>query len=116
MTKALFLSAFAACLLAAPASAQFCSEQSISWTEGGERHVTVIEGRIRNGCPVVRQSITRADGDVTEETGVDCDCDLLIDGAEERFSKPLAIVSGRMLSVCEANRASYQPVFSEAAG
>ena len=108
MTKTIMiLTLLAVC--AAPASAQSCAEQSISWTEDGYRHTTVIEGRLRNGCPVMRQSIAKEGAPRIQEIGVDCDCDLVIDGLEETFSPPLAIVSGRMLEVCAANKASYTP-------
>ena len=89
-----------------PASAQYCAEQSISWTEGAVRHTTVIEGRIRDGCPMLRQSTTRPGESSLEAAGPDCDCNLVIDGEEARFSAPMAIVAGRMLTVCEKNRAS----------
>lgn len=90
-----------------PATAQFCAEQSISWIEGdGAKHTTVIEGRVRNGCPMVRQSISAPNATPLEATGRDCDCDLIIDGEESRFSAPMALVAGRMLDVCLQNRAS----------
>ena len=108
MTKALISLALLVAI-AAPASAQSCAEQSISWTEDGYRHTTVIEGRLRNGCPMMRQSIAKEGTPRIQEIGVDCDCDLVIDGWEGTFSPPLAIVSGRMLDVCEANKASYTP-------
>ncbi|MEO0467086.1 MAG: hypothetical protein AAF216_11140 [Pseudomonadota bacterium] len=109
MMKSIVFPGLVAVLVAAPASAQYCAEQSISWTEGGAKHTTVIEGRVRNGCPMVRQTITPASGEPISQTGMDCDCDLVIDGAELTFTPPLAIVSGRMKEVCAANKASYTP-------
>lgn len=109
MTRSIALIAVAFAV-AAPASAQFCAEQSISWTEEtGAKHTTVVEGRIRNGCPMVRQSIAMPGTSPLEATGPDCDCDLVIDGEEARFSAPLPIVAGRMLDVCLQNRASARP-------
>lgn len=104
MKPSLILAAVAA--LALPASAQFCAEQSISWTQDGARHETIIEGRVRDGCPMMRQTIRFASGEVRAESGPDCDCDLIIDGREGAFDAPLPIVSGRMLDVCHQNRAS----------
>ena len=95
---------------ALPASAQSCAEQSITWMEDGARHTTVIEGRVRNGCPMVRQTIERADASPLQATGRDCDCDLIIDGEEARFTAPIPVVAKRMLEVCNANKASVQPV------
>lgn len=100
---------------AAPASAQFCAEQSISWTEEtGAKHTTVIEGRVRNGCPMVRQSIAMAGASPLEVSGPDCDCDLVVDGEESRFTAPMPIVARRMLDVCQQNRASARPVSERA--
>lgn len=104
MKHALILSALIA--VAFPASAQFCAEQSISWTQDGARHETIIEGRIRDGCPMMRQTIRLSSGELIAQSGPDCDCDLIIDGREGEFSAPLAIVSGRMLDVCHQNRDS----------
>lgn len=104
------LMASSALALAAPAGAQSCAEQSIVWTEGEARHTTVIEGRLRNGCPMVRQTIERAGASPLQATGRDCDCDLIIDGEESRFTAPIPVVAKRMVEVCRANKASAQTV------
>ena len=114
MTRFMFAIA-ALTAFAAPASAQFCAEQSISWTEEtGAKHTTVIEGRLRNGCPVVRQSIAMSGANPLEASGPDCDCDLIVDGEESRFTAPMPIVTRRMLDVCQQNRASARPVSERA--
>ena len=96
-------------LFPALADAQSCAAQSIRWDVDGAEHRTVVEPRTRNGCPVLSQSISRSGARLAEATGVDCDCDLRIDGEEARFSAPNALVSGRMISVCKANKASATP-------
>lgn len=114
MTRLILLSA-AALAAALPAAAQFCAEQSITWTEeAGARHTTVIEGRIRDGCPMVRQSIATPGASPIEAAGPDCDCDLVIDGEEGRFKAPLPIVARRMLDVCLQNRATARRTSSPA--
>lgn len=113
MTRLIFLTA-AALAVALPAAAQFCAEQSITWTEGaGARHTTVIEGRIRDGCPMVRQSIVVPGASPIEATGADCDCDLVIDGEESRFAAPIPVVARRMLDVCLQNRATARRASSQ---
>lgn len=106
MFKAISAAA-AAIALAMPAAAQFCAEQSISWTEGAAKHTTTIEGRVRDGCPMIRQDISRDGAAPLQQAGKDCDCDLMVDGGDAQFTAPLAIVAGRMLDVCQQNRASY---------
>jgi len=114
MTRFL-IAAAALAAFAGPSHAQFCAEQSISWTEeGGAVHTTVIEGRIRNGCPMVRQSIAQPGASPLEASGMDCDCDLIVDGEEARFSAPMPIVARRMLDVCQQNRASALPMTENA--
>lgn len=114
MTRLILLSA-AALAVALPAAAQFCAEQSITWTEdAGARHTTVIEGRIRDGCPMVRQSIAKPGASPIEVAGPDCDCDLVVDGEESRFTAPLPIVAVRMLDVCLQNRAVVRRASSPA--
>lgn len=108
--KRVFCTLTLALAIAFPVSAQSCAEQSITWMEGEARHTTVIEGRVRNGCPMVRQSIQHANASPIEATGRDCDCDLIIDGEEARFTAPIPVVAKRMLEICNANKASVQPV------
>lgn len=116
MIRTLILTALAGFIMAGDAAAQFCAEQSITWTDGTARHTTVIEGRIRDGCPMMRQSIEQAGTSALEAIGPDCDCDLVIDGEEARFSAPMAVVAGRMLDVCQQNRASARVRTAESAG
>lgn len=99
----------AVCLTGAPAAAQFCAEQSIRWSEpNGAVHTTVVEGRVRDGCPMIRHTIDAPGAPRAEAVGRDCDCDLIVDGQEARFTAPLPIVAGRLLSVCTQNRATAQ--------
>ena len=91
------------------ADAQSCAAQSIRWETDGAEHRTVVEPRTRNGCPVLSQTLSRSGVRLDEATGVDCDCDLRIDGEEARFRAPKALVAGRMIRVCQANKASATP-------
>lgn len=95
-----------AALLPALADAQSCAARSIRWEKDGVEHRTVIEPRTRNGCPVLTQTLSRSGATLTNATGVDCDCNLLIDGKESLFSPPNPLVAGRMTEACRANKAS----------
>ncbi len=106
MIRTVFITACAAMALPGTVSAQSCVEQSISWSKNGEQHRTVIEPRLRNGCAVLSQTISRHGVRTAQATGRDCDCDLIIDGEEARFSGPNPLAAGRMLNVCRDNLAS----------
>ncbi len=98
-----------AVLTPALAQAQSCAAQSIRWEKDGIEHRTVLEPRTRNGCPVLTQTQSASGAAQAEATGVDCNCDLLIDGEEARFNPPNPLVAGRMTRACEANKASATP-------
>ncbi len=96
---------FAASLLAPVSQAQSCAPRSIRWSEAGATHLTELQARVRDGCPMLRQSVTfPAGGAPLEAVGRDCDCDLVIDGEEARFSAPADTVARTMLAACRDNR------------
>ncbi len=89
------------------AEAQSCAPQSIRWETGGEAHVTTLIGRLRNGCPVLEQERGPVNGPVRlAQGGVDCDCDLMIDGREALFARPHPVAARRLAGLCRANRAA----------
>ncbi len=95
MKRAFLVAGF--CLLAAPAVADdVCRSVSTTWEQGGHALQTRISTQAKNGCKLIYQSI---DGAETE--GVDCNCDLIIDGMEARFTPPpSAYQSERLLKTC----------------
>ena len=104
-----FLMLAMAAFMAPPGQAQSCAAQSIRWEKDGATHRTLIEPRTRNGCPMLRQTISRFGATLSEAVGADCNCDLLIDGEEDRFTAPNQLVAQRMIGVCEANKATATP-------
>jgi len=98
---------------AKPANAQSCAPQSITWNVDGERHDTTVMGLLRDGCPVIRQSRETLGGQDAAQTGMDCDCDLLIDGVETLFAAPNPLAAKRLIAVCEANRAAALPILAQ---
>ena len=71
---------------------------------------TQISSRAQNGCKELKQSI-----DGVEESGVDCNCDLIIDGREGQFRAPPPYQSDSLLRVCHgpiADPLTYEPQYS----
>jgi hypothetical protein len=87
------------------ASAEVCRSKSTVWQDNGFTNRTEISTRADNGCKRLKQSI-----DGVEEEGVDCNCDLIIDGREGHFSAPDPYAQTSLLEICygpEADPASY---------
>ncbi|MEM9054765.1 MAG: hypothetical protein AAGB16_05520 [Pseudomonadota bacterium] len=99
-----------ACLLTAlivtsPALAEVCRSASTVWQEAGYSIRTEISTRADRGCKLIKQSI-----DGVEEEGLDCNCDLIIDGREGHFRAPPAYQATPLLEICfgpEADPDSY---------
>ncbi len=102
-------------ILVAPVSAQLgsgnqCVYRSTVWQEAGYSHRTQISSRAENGCKEIVQSI-----DGQEERGVDCNCDLIIDGREGDFRAPPTYQATPLLEVCYgpiADPLTYEPQYS----
>ena len=99
--------AFSALVLAfvLPANAEICRSVATVWQEAGYTHRTEISTRADNGCKRLTQSI-----DGLEETGNDCNCDLVIDGREGHFRAPDAYGATSLLAIChgpDADPSSY---------
>lgn len=86
--------------LIVPASAQECRTAATSWQEAGFSMRTEVSSRAEAGCKQITQSI-----DGIEETGVDCNCDLIIDGREGHFRTPPAYSQTSLLEVCHGPEA-----------
>lgn len=115
--KRLAAALIAASILAQASHAQSCAPRSIKWSEAGATHVTELQARVREGCPMLRQSVTfESGGTPLEAVGRDCDCDLVIDGEEARFSAPADNVARTMLAACRDNRAFAREKRAERAG
>lgn len=95
MKRAFLIAGF--CLIAAPAVADdVCRSVSTSWQQDGHSLQTRISTQAENGCKLIWQSV-----DGAETAGVDCNCDLVIDGMEARFSPPPSgYQSERLLKTC----------------
>ena len=81
--------------LVIPASAEICRFEATSWTESGVTYRTEISTIADNGCKRLVQSI-----DGVEESGHDCNCDLIIDGREGHFKAPDAYAQTKLLEIC----------------
>jgi hypothetical protein len=91
--------------LAFPASAEVCRSATTVWQEAGYSMRTEISTRAERGCKLIKQSI-----DGVEEEGLDCNCDLIIDGREGHFRAPPAYQAAPLLEICfgpEADPDSY---------
>jgi len=102
--KPIVFAAFALAL-ALPVSAEICRSVATVWQQAGFSHRTAISTRADNGCKRLKQSI-----DGVEETGNDCNCDLIIDGREGHFRAPPAYNATSLLTIChgpEADPESY---------
>ena len=83
-----------------PIAAQECRTAATSWQEAGFSMRTEVSSRAEAGCKQITQSI-----DGIEETGVDCNCDLIIDGREGHFRTPPAYSQTSLLEVCHGPEA-----------
>ncbi|MEM1087068.1 MAG: hypothetical protein AAGH90_05010 [Pseudomonadota bacterium] len=61
---------------------------------------TQISSRADVGCKQITQSI-----DGVEERGLDCNCDLIIDGREGHFRAPPAYAQTPLLEICHGPEA-----------
>ena len=96
MRYAAFALLFCLAAPAAQAGEKVCRAVATSWEADGERLRTSISTEAVNGCHRLWQSV---DGAETE--GADCNCDLVIDGMEARFSPPpSAYQAERLVAVC----------------
>lgn len=92
-------------LLAGPVFAEQCRTAATSWQEAGYAMRTEVTSRADAGCKLIKQSI-----DGVEERGLDCNCDLLIDGREGQYRTPPAYSQTPLLEVCfgpEADPEAY---------
>lgn len=84
MKRTLFLLAILS--VAGTASAEeICRSISTSWESGGQSYSTRMWTKAQGGCKVIVHEI---EGETFE--GVDCNCDLVMDGAEARISQPVS--------------------------
>lgn len=102
----------AAGLLAFAAGAELCRSVSATWEEAGhvtrtQMWTTAIEGckQIEHQTAATRELIYSykagvADSQVSAVRGVDCNCDLIADGEEGRFSAPPAGNGAQLEAVC----------------
>ena len=81
--------------LSALAEADECRTAATSWQEAGYAMRTEISSRAEAGCKRIKQSI-----DGIEEDGLDCNCDLIIDGREGHFRAPPTFSQSPLLEVC----------------
>ena len=93
---ALFALVVAAAVAPAEAGEKVCRTVSTTWQAGGQRLETRISQSAEAGCKRIWQSV-----DGVETEGVDCNCDLVIDGQEARFSPPPSPrQAARLLATC----------------
>lgn len=78
-----------------------------SWEDGGYLNRSVMFPHIIDGCKVLVQSrrtldyVGGSEGEFVEREGLDCNCDLLIDGFEDIFAQLNdSYKTPRMYSVC----------------
>lgn len=82
MRRTFFL--IAAFALAGTATGEeICRSISTSWEANGQSYSTRMWTKAKDGCKVIMHEI---DGETIE--GVDCNCDLVMDGVEDRISQP----------------------------
>lgn len=94
-----------ALILSPLADADECRTAATSWQEAGYAMRTEISSRAEAGCKRIKQSI-----DGLEEDGLDCNCDLIIDGREGHFRAPPTFSQSPLLEVCyglEADPEAY---------
>ncbi|MEQ8558675.1 MAG: hypothetical protein RIB03_10200 [Henriciella sp.] len=76
-----------------------CRSVLTRWEDGGHEFRTKISEEAVNGCKRIWHSVD----DSREVEGVDCDCDLVLDGMERAFSPPpSANQAERLLQTCRA--------------
>ncbi|WP_084420248.1 hypothetical protein [Henriciella litoralis] len=96
---------FAASLTLTAQASEICRSVSSSWQEDGQQLQTRISTQARDGCKLIFQSVN----DVETE-GVDCNCDLVIDGMEGQFSPPpSARQAERLLETCHGPSTDPKP-------
>ncbi len=91
---------------AAGAGEDICRSLSASWSkDGADFRTTLWESAadISNGaCHKIEHSVVRA-GEVTTFEGADCNCDLIMDGAENNLSGgPHVSTAARLKALCAA--------------
>ena len=88
----LLLPILAAAGLANAAEDEICRSVSTSWQEAGHTYQTRMSTQAIDGCKRIFHSV-----DGVETEGRDCNCDLLADGMEARFSSPASLYQARRL-------------------
>ncbi|MEL7231844.1 MAG: hypothetical protein AAGJ85_04975 [Pseudomonadota bacterium] len=89
------VTAFAASLFVMSAAAEQCRMAATSWQEAGYAMRTEISSRADGECKLIKHSI-----DGVEERGLDCNCDLLMDGREGEYRVPPTYSQTPLLEVC----------------
>lgn len=104
MKRTLFL--FAALAIAGTASGEeICRSVSTSWNADGHSYNTRMWTKAKDGCKVIVHTI-----DGVETEGVDCDCDLVMDGFEGNISQPASDRQRRTLTdICLGPIAEEEP-------
>lgn len=76
-------------------SGNACVYQSIVWQVDGDRHRTEISSRATDSCKEISYTLN----DRAYE-GVDCNCDLIVDGYEDLHGAPPERLSQALFDVC----------------
>lgn len=94
--------------LAIPAPAfsqEICRSISTSWKADGHTYNTRMWTKAEDGCKII---VHKVDGEEIE--GVDCDCDLVMDGEESHIPRPDSDRQrGRLTEICLGPTAGSEP-------
>ena len=88
------------CAVAAPAYSQMgsgnaCIYRSVEWRAETVLHRTEISSRAQGECKEISYAVNGV-----EQTGLDCNCDLIADGQEGIHLAPPARISAPLIEVC----------------